>query len=169
MVDIIVLSDSQLRVGDALYQCAIGKAGFVEANVKQEGDLKTPKGVYALRECWYRADKVQQPSTHLPLREISHADGWCDDSIHKDYNRHVTLPFDASHETLWRDQDDCYDVIVPIGYNDQQPEAGRGSAIFLHVAKPDFSGTEGCVAMAKQDLQEILGLLGTESQIRIMF
>ena len=33
---------------------------------------------------------------------------------------------------------------------------GRGSAIFLHVARPDFAPTEGCVALALPDLLRLL-------------
>ena len=59
------------------------------------------------------------------------------------------------HEKLWRD-DHAYDLIIPLGYNDNPPAAGKGSAIFMHIAQPDWRGTEGCVALAQQDLLEIV-------------
>ena len=159
-----VFSTNCLRFNGREYRCAIGKNGFVSAEEKQEGDLRTPLGTYELRELWVRQDKVQPPATELPLRIITQEDGWCDDVSHTDYNKHVTLPFDGRHEKLWRD-DDCYDLMIPLGYNDDPPIAGKGSAIFLHVAKPDFSGTEGCVALAKEDLLGMLGQLSKESKM----
>ncbi len=72
-----------------------------------------------------------------------------------------------SYEKLWRD-DDVYDLIVPLGYNDNPPIAGRGSAIFLHVAKPDYAGTEGCVALAKDDLLDVLAQITADSVIEIV-
>lgn len=160
-----VISDTAIIFEGREYRSAIGKAGFASVEDKREGDLKTPTGTFALRELWYRSDKLAQPVCALPMRIITPADGWCDDPTHKDYNRAILIPPPVnggrlgggmfSHETLWRD-DDVYDLIVPLGYNDNPPVAGRGSAIFLHVAKPDYAGTEGCVALAKVDLLEIL-------------
>lgn len=150
---LIAVSGNTLRLGDRRYRCAIGKNGI--AADKREGDGKTPAGSFPLRECWYRADRLPAPAAALPLRVIHPDDGWCDDPAHPLYNRHVKLPFMASHETLWR-EDGVYDFIVPLGYNDDPVVPGRGSAIFLHVAKPDYSPTEGCVALAKGDLLEVL-------------
>lgn len=161
-----VVSADCVRFNGRDYRCAIGKNGFVAQGDKREGDLCTPTGLYTLRELWVREDKVKVPETVLPIRIIQPDDGWCDDASHADYNRHVTLPFDGRHEKLWRD-DDCYDLMIPLGYNDDPPIAGRGSAIFLHVAKPDFSGTEGCVALAKHDVLEILPRLSTRCTIVI--
>ena len=69
-------------------------------------------------------------------------------------------------ERLWR-SDDLYDLIILLGYNDNPVVKGAGSAIFTHIAKPDYSGTEGCVALAQQDLLEILPHLSINSTIRI--
>ncbi|HEV2187323.1 MAG TPA: hypothetical protein VGR70_08950, partial [Stellaceae bacterium] len=69
-------------------------------------------------------------------------------------------------EMLWRD-DGLYDLIVVIGYNADPVVPGRGSAIFLHCARPDFSGTEGCIAVAREALIPLLGLLGPGSKITI--
>lgn len=142
----------------------MGKAGF--ASDKREGDNCTPIGVFALRECWYRADKIPAPQTSLPLYVISENDGWSDDARAMEYNRHVVLPYDFSHEKLWR-EDGLYDLIVPLGYNDDPTVSGKGSAIFMHIAKPDYSGTEGCVALAREDLLAILPHLSPDLSIEI--
>jgi L,D-peptidoglycan transpeptidase YkuD (ErfK/YbiS/YcfS/YnhG family) len=86
---------------------------------------------------------------------LSPDDGWCDDPSSPFYNQHVKLPFAPSHEKLWRD-DHVYDLIVVLGHNDDPPVAGMGSAIFAHLARPDYSGTEGCVALKLEDMQAFL-------------
>ena len=72
------------------YSCAIGKNGFTSE--KKEGDGCTPIGVFPLRECWYRADKMPPPNTKLPIKIIHENDCWCDDVESADYNLHFILP-----------------------------------------------------------------------------
>ena len=93
-------------------------------------------------------------------------DGWCDDPDDAAYNRPVRLPYAASHERLWRD-DGIYDVIVVLGHNDDPPVPGRGSAIFLHVARPDYGPTAGCVALALADLLTVLREADPEARVRV--
>ena len=92
--------------------------------------------------------------------------GWCDDPAHPDYNRQVVLPFAASHEELWR-EDQIYDLVVVLGYNDDPVIPGKGSAIFLHLAREDFSPTEGCVACARTDLLDLLRTAKPGDALRI--
>ncbi len=156
--NIVVSASATLGVGSLQYEgqryrCTLGGAGLT--GDKREGDMKTPVGSFPLKECWYRADKMQAPDTALPLRIIQKNDGWCDDVTSEFYNRPVKLPFAPSHEELWRD-DDKYDIIVTLGYNDNPFKPGKGSAIFFHVAAPDFSPTQGCVGLTKPNLLEVL-------------
>ena len=160
----LLVSGNTLTFNGKSYRCAIGKNGF-SAN-KKEGDNCTPIGEFALRECWYRVDKIAAPKTSLPLKGIHEDDGWCDASDAREYNKHIKLPFHASHEKLWR-EDDVYDLIIPLGYNDSPIIPGKGSAIFMHVAKPDYAGTEGCVALARENLLEILPHFNTQIRIEI--
>lgn len=160
----LVVIGNQLHGFGKSYRCAIGKSGF--SNNKKEGDGKTPLGIFPLRECWYRADRLSAPKTSLPVKIIRENDGWCDDPKSPDYNRHVALPSVFSHERLWRD-DHAYDVIVPLGYNDNPVAAGKGSAIFLHMARDNYKPTEGCVALAKDDLLALLPHLSPKTCIEI--
>ncbi len=160
----IVVRGNQLIFRGKTYHCIIGRGGI--AHKEKEGDGITPIGTFPLRECWYRADKMSAPNTGLPLKVISQDDGWCDDPKHPAYNTHVKLPFAASHETLWRD-DNMYDLIIPIGYNDSPVVADKGSAIFMHLTKPEGATTEGCVALSAADMLEILPHLGTATTIEI--
>jgi L,D-peptidoglycan transpeptidase YkuD (ErfK/YbiS/YcfS/YnhG family) len=158
--------DGLLSAGAASYRATIGKAG-VSAD-KREGDGKTPRGRFNLRGCYFRPDRVTRaPQTALPIQELSRHDGWCDDPNHPLYNQFVKLPFNASHEKLWR-HDHAYDFIVPLGYNDDPVVAGKGSAIFLHLAQPDWRATEGCIAIARADMLELLARVGPETVLEVL-
>lgn len=152
-MNIDVFPDNRLQAGSASYRCALGAAGVTQA--KREGDKATPAGCFPLRRVFYRPDRVGPPKTALPVTAIGPSDGWCDDPADPRYNRPVALPYPASHEALWR-ADHVYDIVVELGYNDNPPVPGRGSAIFMHVARPGYAPTEGCVALALADLEAVL-------------
>ncbi|MFT8471193.1 L,D-transpeptidase family protein [Acetobacter persici] len=146
-------SDAQLHCGHKVMSAVIGKNGL--AQQKQEGDHATPIGIFPLRKVYYRADRLLKPKTILPVEPLSPRDGWCDDPESSDYNHFVRLPHPARHEQLWR-EDHVYDLIVVIGYNDNPAVPGRGSAIFMHLQRPDRSPTEGCLALTESDLRAVL-------------
>ncbi len=145
--------DGWLIFDQIRFRAAIGLAGF--SDHKQEGDHATPRGLLPLRRVLYRADRDRPPRCAAPVEPLAMHDGWCDDPAHADYNRMIRLPHPARHEALWRD-DDLYDVIGVLGWNDSPVIAKRGSAIFLHAARPDYPPTEGCIALAKADLLSAL-------------
>jgi len=147
--------DRLLRFEGQVFRCALGKGGIRPAEAKREGDGATPAALLPLRRVLYRADRGPAPRCAVPVEPLAPADGWCDDPAHPLYNRPVPTPFDASHERLWR-EDHVYDVIGVLGWNDSPPERGRGSAIFLHLAREDFAPTEGCVALGERDLRRVL-------------
>ena len=150
--------------GARRWRCAIGPAGITAD--KREGDGATPSGCFALRRVLYRPDRLARPETLLPAAALAPEDGWCDDPADAAYNRPVRLPYGASHERLWRD-DGIYDIVVILGHNDDPPVPGAGSAIFLHVARPDYGPTQGCVALALPDLLAVLREAGPETRICI--
>lgn len=158
MSDILVTPDGILQFGGLRFRCALGKGGVRPEADKREGDGATPLGRYPIRQVLYRPDRLAAPETRLPLQVLTPQDGWCDDPADTAYNRFVTLPYAGSHEKLWR-EDHVYDVIAVLGHNDDPPVPGLGSAIFLHVARPDYSGTEGCVALALPDLLALLAVI----------
>jgi len=147
------------------YRCAVGRAGI--AATKREGDHASPLGCFALRRVLYRPDRLSAPATGLPVMPLDSNQGWCDAPDDAAYNQQVTLPHPASTEGLWR-KDSLYDLIVVLGHNDSPVVPGCGSAIFLHVAQPDYGPTEGCIALAREDLLEVLANCDRQSQICIM-
>lgn len=160
----IVVQGGKLVAGGITYDCLLGRGGL--SADKREGDLMTPIGRFPMRWCYYRPDRLAPPETGLPLLAIEPDDGWCDDPQHPLYNQPVKLPFDASHEKLWRD-DGLYDLIIPLGYNDDPVEAGKGSAIFLHIKRDDGVGTEGCVALAREHVLALLKQVTTQTVVVI--
>jgi L,D-peptidoglycan transpeptidase YkuD (ErfK/YbiS/YcfS/YnhG family) len=165
-MDLIVARDPdgtwRAAFGARNWRCAIGPAG-VTAD-KREGDGATPLGCFPLRRLLYRPDRMTRPETHLPVTPLVPEDGWCDAPGDPAYNTQVRLPIAASHERLWRD-DNVYDAIVILGHNDDPPRPGAGSAIFLHVARDDYSPTQGCVALALPDLLTVLREAGAGTRV----
>ncbi|KXV05000.1 hypothetical protein AD930_14735 [Acetobacter malorum] len=155
-------SDAQLHCGHKVMSAVIGKNGLTEQ--KQEGDHATPIGIFPLRKVYYRADRLIKPKTILPVEPLSPRDGWCDDPQSHDYNRFVKLPHPARHEQLWR-EDHVYDLIVVMGYNDNPAISGRGSAIFMHLQRPDRTPTEGCLALSESDLRTVLAAGADAAQV----
>lgn len=152
--------------GDRTIPCLVGQSGITGPGQKREGDGATPAGVWRLREVLYRPDRLTQPETPLSLSAINPDDGWCDDPASPQYNRMVRLPFDASHERMWRD-DHAYNVVIPLGYNDDPPEPGLGSAIFLHCTGEGKAFTEGCIAIDQGAMLELLPRIGAGSEMII--
>lgn len=138
-------------------RCAVGRGGI--AIKQREGDGITPTGRWPLRRVLYRADRLETPpKSSLPVEKIESDDAWCDIPGDPNYNRLVRLPYATLNEHLWRD-DDAYDVIVVVGFNDAPVVQGKGSAIFLHVASADYQPTAGCLALRRDDLLEALAQL----------
>ncbi len=152
-MDLIVYPSGTADWNGRRYRCALGTAGISQKI--SEGDGVTPAGRFSLRHVYFRADRLDRPDTILPVSEITNLDGWSDDPNDPSYNQKITLPSKAHHEKLWR-TDSLYDLVAVVGYNDRPVIAGAGSAVFLHIAKPGYAPTEGCVAFDLADLSQIL-------------
>jgi L,D-peptidoglycan transpeptidase YkuD (ErfK/YbiS/YcfS/YnhG family) len=159
-------ANGRLLLDGVLVRCALGKGGVKPAADKREGDGATPLGVWPIRRLLYRPDRGPPPATGLPTAPIAPEDGWCDAPLDPAYNRPVRLPYPASAERMWRD-DHLYDLVGVLAHNDDPPVPGMGSAIFLHIARPDYGPTEGCVALAWDDMLKLLSLAGPGSAIEV--
>jgi len=133
---------------------------------KAEGDGATPAGCWPIRRILYRSDRLPRPVTVFPCDPLQPLDGWCDAPGDPHYNGLVQLPYEGRHERLWREEE-VYDCIVVLGYNDSPARDGAGSAIFLHIARADLTPTEGCVALLRGDLLAFLSAASTDSQVCI--
>jgi L,D-peptidoglycan transpeptidase YkuD (ErfK/YbiS/YcfS/YnhG family) len=153
-----------LMAGPRALPVALGRAG-IRAN-KREGDGGTPRGTFRLRRLWFRADRGPPPRTRLPLRRIRRGDAWCEDPSDRHYNQPIRLPGDHPGDRLWR-ADRLYDLIVELDHNTRPRIAGRGSAVFVHVARPGFAPTAGCVALTEAALRRLLERAGPRTRIDI--
>lgn len=153
---------ARIVLGHGVRPGALGRTGI--RSIKREGDGGTPLGRFAVRHVLYRADRVARPRTRLPVRAIRDDDGWCDDPADRNYNRLVRLPSRRSAEGLKR-ADRLYDLVLVLGYNDVPRVKGKGSAIFVHLARPDFTPTDGCIALSRHDLTMLLAHVRPRSAI----
>jgi L,D-peptidoglycan transpeptidase YkuD (ErfK/YbiS/YcfS/YnhG family) len=154
-----------LTYGSLRLPCALGRSG--RRTGKREGDGATPIGRFAVRQAFYRADRLGRPRTRVPLSPLRADDGWCDDPKDRNYNRYVRHPYPASAEHLWR-TDGLYDLVVVIGHNDKPRVRGRGSAVFIHVAGAGLAPTAGCIALRRADLERLMTRLRPGTVVTVL-
>jgi L,D-peptidoglycan transpeptidase YkuD (ErfK/YbiS/YcfS/YnhG family) len=153
-----------LTAGNINVRCVVGRGGFKA--LKREGDGATPKGVWPLRQLILRPDKMRFVLAALPRRFLKRDDGWCETPDDPRYNQPVKVPYKAGSDHMWR-SDDLYDAVVVLGHNDRPRLRNFGSAVFFHIARPDFGPTAGCVAVTRKDMRKILKLCGPKTRMRI--
>jgi L,D-peptidoglycan transpeptidase YkuD (ErfK/YbiS/YcfS/YnhG family) len=153
-----------LIAGGRTIPVALGRSG-IRAD-KREGDGGTPKGTFWPRQLWWRADRHPRPRTFLAVRAIGPEDAWCEDPSSRHYNQPVRRDREHGGDRLRRD-DQLYDFIVEIDHNSAPCIRGRGSAVFLHLARDNFGPTAGCVSMTKSSMLRLLARLGPDTRIVI--
>jgi L,D-peptidoglycan transpeptidase YkuD (ErfK/YbiS/YcfS/YnhG family) len=154
-----------LLAGPLALPVVLGRAG-IKAN-KREGDGGTPRGRFRLVRVWWRADRWPRPHTLLPVRPIGPHDGWCEDPADRLYNRPIQVPEGSKADRLAR-ADRLYDFIIELDQNTRPRIAGRGSAVFVHIARDNFGPTAGCVALESQSLRRLLSRLSAKTRIEII-
>ena len=145
-------------------KCAIGKRGITLK--KLEGDYKTPAGIFKFNSIFYRKDRVPKIKTYIKKIVIKKNMGWCDDSISKFYNKLIKFPFNFRAEKLWLDES-IYDVILVINYNTKPILKKKGSAIFLHIAKKNYSPTKGCIAISRKNMDILVKKIDDKTKLII--
>jgi L,D-peptidoglycan transpeptidase YkuD (ErfK/YbiS/YcfS/YnhG family) len=153
-----------LRAGPLRLPVALGRGG-IRAD-KREGDGSTPRGRFRPIRLWWRADRLVRPRTLLPVRHIGRNQAWCEDPADPRYNRPFTRSANEPGDRLWR-EDGLYDLIIEIDHNARPRVAGRGSAVFIHIARAGFAPTAGCVALRRHDLVLLLRRITTKTRIVI--
>ena len=153
-----------LLAGPLALPVALGRGG-IRAN-KREGDGGTPRGIFRLRRVWWRPDRGTRPRTQLPLQRIGDADGWCENPSDRHYNQPIRLKAGDPGDRLKR-ADHLYDLIIELDQNTRPRIAGRGSAVFVHIARLGFSPTAGCIALKADALRRIIARTGPRTRIII--
>ena len=161
----IIVRNKVLKYKNFLYKCAIGKNGIT--NNKIEGDKCTPSGIYSIDQIYYRKDKLTLPTIDFQTTPINKNFGWCDDTTSSHYNKFIEFPFSDRAELLFR-EDEIYNIICVISYNTNPIIKNKGSAIFLHIANTDYSGTAGCLALKQDDLIELLQNMDIDTKINVL-
>ena len=161
---IIVKKSGYLKYKNFKFRCALGKGGIKQK--EREGDFITPKGKFKLIKIYYRSDRIKKISSVLKKIKIKKNMGWCDDVSSNYYNKQIKINKKISHEKLHR-KDNVYDIIVVLNYNLNPIIKGKGSAIFLHVAKKNYNKTQGCIALKKNELLSLVSKIKKNTQIRI--
>jgi L,D-peptidoglycan transpeptidase YkuD (ErfK/YbiS/YcfS/YnhG family) len=153
-----------LLAGRLALPVALGRAG-IRAN-KREGDGATPRGRFRPVHLWWRPDRLPRPQTMLPVRRITADLAWCEDPADRRYNRPFRRAANEAGDRLWRN-DRLYDLVVEIDHNSRPRVAGRGSAVFIHVARRGFGPTAGCVALPAASLKRLVAQVGPRTRIAI--
>jgi L,D-peptidoglycan transpeptidase YkuD (ErfK/YbiS/YcfS/YnhG family) len=161
---IIVKKSGYLKYKNFKFRCALGKGGIKQK--EREGDFITPKGKFKLIKIYYRSDRIKKINSTLKKIKIKKNMGWCDDVSSNYYNKQIKINKKISHEKLHR-KDNVYDIIVVLNYNLNPIIKGKGSAIFLHIAKKNYNKTQGCIALKKNELLSLISKIKKNTQIRI--
>ena len=162
---IIINKSGFLKYKNFKFRCALGRGG-IKRKIK-EGDNITPKGTYRITKLYYRADRIKKIETLLKKIERKKNMGWCDDPKSKNYNKQIKIPTRFSYEGLYRN-DKIYDIVLVLNYNINPTIKNKGSAIFIHIAKNNYSKTKGCIALKKNNLIKLLSYIKSLEKIKII-
>ena len=160
----ILIKKKYLTLNDYKAKCAIGKRGI--GYKRKEGDLITPKGKYKIKYILYRKDRVKKIQSKIKKFIIKKNMGWCDDPTSGKYNKLIKLPSRYKYEALYK-KENIYDILLVLNYNMSPTIKGKGSAIFIHVAKKNYKKTEGCIALKKTHLLKIIRELKRNTRVKI--
>lgn len=151
----VVVGENGLAWGDYEFAPAAG------VKYKKEGDGAAPAGLFPLTSVFGSATKPQ--ALQLPYTKLDGNTECVDDVNSGFYNRIVNRMqvgnFDWKSSEKMLAVGEQYDLGVFVGYNSYPVEKGRGSCIFLHIWKDATSGTSGCTAMERRNLELIAGWL----------
>lgn len=153
-----------LRLDGRIIPVTLGRGGILTD--KREGDGGTPRGVFHAVRLWWRADRHPRPHTGLPVRRIATTDAWSEDPADRRYNQPIRIGDGEPGDRLMR-EDHLYDFIIEIDHNTRPIIPGRGSAVFLHLARENFEPTAGCVGMRREAMLRLLARIGPQTRILI--
>ena len=160
----ILINKRYLIYNQYKVKCAVGKRGI--GLKKKEGDSITPIGEYKIKYILYRSDRIKKIQSKLKKTIIKKNMGWCDDPKSDKYNKLINLPYNYSYERLFK-KENIYDIILVLNYNMNPIKRGKGSAIFIHVAKKNYKKTQGCVAVKKSDLLRLIKEIRVNTKVKI--
>ena len=161
----LLLKKKFIYFEDYKIKCAVGKRGITSK--KAEGDKCTPRGRFKLKYIFYRKKRIKRIRSKLKLIPIKRNFGWCDDIRSKFYNKFIKFPFKYKAEKLYI-KTNIYDIIVVLDFNLKPIKKKKGSAIFLHISKKNYSPTLGCIAVSKSNLKKIISRIDKNTFLKII-
>jgi D-alanyl-D-alanine dipeptidase len=135
----------------------VGLAGTVPP-FKKEGDGRSPAGTFPLTFA-FGTDSGPNNAA-LPYTKLEKFTECVDDVNSSFYNKIVNRMQVGNFD--WKSSEKMlavgpqYDLGVFVAYNSYEPVKGNGSCIFLHVWKDASTGTSGCTAMERSNLEKIV-------------
>lgn len=150
--------------GPLRLQAAIGRNG--RTGLKREDDGKTPIASMRLLYGFYKNRTLRSVKSGLALRRIRSDMLWCDAPENPNYNKLVRTPLKDSHEIMMR-TDSLYNICIVLDWNITSRKKNCGSAIFLHLIKPGYQPTAGCVALHERDMKRLLPFLSTKTTLKV--
>ncbi|MFC0187303.1 L,D-transpeptidase [Fictibacillus aquaticus] len=166
------MSDGKWRAAFPVMKAVVGKTGV--SSRKVEGDGKSPTGKFLFGTAFGSA--VKPSAVTWPYKKTTVSDFWVDDAKSSYYNKWVnTTKMKATWNSAEKLLQPLYKYAAVIRYNDDPIVKGKGSAIFLHVWKNEYSPTLGCTAVSEANLVKLLSwmnaskrpiiVVGTEAQV----
>lgn len=126
---------------------------------KIEGDDKSPAGVFTLGACFGFAKETEMKDLKIPYLHISEVTECIDDPNSQYYNKIVQRDqiegIDWNSSEKMRRIDPEYKIGVIVNINNNSPQSGNGSCIFLHIWETPSKPTSGCTAMSEKHMKEI--------------
>lgn len=126
--------------------------------MKTEGDGKSPAGIFSLTESFGSMGKPD--GVKLPFIKLEEFTECVDDVKSTHYNRIVNRMQVGNFD--WKSSEKMlavgaeYDLGIFVAHNSNPVNRGGGSCIFLHIWKDAATGTLGCTAMARENIEAIL-------------
>ncbi|WP_265658148.1 L,D-transpeptidase family protein [Francisella philomiragia] len=147
----VVVGKNGIAWADSIYQ------SLADADLKKEGDSKSPAGIFDIGKTFGFANILA-----VEYVQLKTGIECVDDSNSKYYNQIVNS--DLIDDKDWLSAENMSEIAiykygVEILYNTNPAIAKKGSCIFMHIWKSPTTGTEGCTAMAEDDIRDIQSYL----------
>jgi L,D-peptidoglycan transpeptidase YkuD (ErfK/YbiS/YcfS/YnhG family) len=133
--------------------------------LKKEGDGNSPAGIFDLGTVFGYSDHPL-PGLKFPYLTLTESIECVDDINSKYYNRIVdrsAVTADWNSSEHMRDAGESYrsGIVVDLNRtiarrNQEVPQPGGGSCVFLHIWHDHNQGTAGCTAMSAMDMETLL-------------
>ncbi len=167
MTNLYIFKTKKKNLANLIYKtkkinCLVGINGIGKKT--REGDGITPCGTFKFTKIYYRNDRVKLPKIQISKKIIRKNSYWCVDPKSHSYNSYQENLQNFACEKLYRT--DClYDIFITLDYNIGPTKKYKGSAIFMHCSDKHTKFTEGCLAVERKKIFEIIKIISPSSRL----